>query len=53
MFGIRSGADLNNPRMFFDLKPPADFSSTFKPLLNFWKDCATEFVSYIMRQTTQ
>ena len=39
MFGIRSGADLKSPRMFFDLNSSADFSSAFKPLLNFLKDC--------------
>ena len=50
MFGIRSGADLNNPGMFFDLKPSADFSSAFRPLLNFLKDWATEFVSYTAHQ---
>jgi len=50
MLGIRSGAVLNNPGMFFDLKPSADFSSVFKPLLNFLNDCAAERISHITHQ---
>lgn len=51
MFGIRSGADLNSPGMFFDLNPSADFSSAFKPLLNFLKDYATVFINCAMYRT--